>query len=398
MAPQRPKLHQTLTKFSPLPQGLAANHHYVIALLDIAAAWLPEWNELSSRMRSKPAIRQKWEVRLREHRLRVCSTWSDVFARDYTLVGHRGQVRVIDTAATRTLGADQLVFREVGSMHELIASACAWATIAISDGASGRSTGMQLRTNSTALLFENLDASGLLTERKALLDEYRKVSAAHSDGGVVPAIEDEQQSMRRRFFFLVDRMCAHGDSLRKDLPDRQRMAWLSVGEMPKPTQHQIDEVYLRLVPSTQPAAQEIFALCHDISRWIETKAQHYRDLAAELGHDTDDAWLLAAADWADARSLDLTRARGLLTWNTSAGEDRFARIPFDDAVAGRPDLDLEPVPYKTLVRWMKEKGRAEILGCRIHGPKKGQLLLVSGIRELLRAGEKNRKRVAKANA
>lgn len=387
-------MHSTQPFINPLPTGVSANHRYVLDLLVVAAKLLPEWKEMSARFRSKPAVKAKWEARLREHRLRVCTTWTDAMARDYSLAGHRQQVREVDVSFALQHREEQLVFREVRSLHELVAAACAWPSISV----GGKGEPMQLRTNSTELLFENLENSGLLTDRKALVDEYRKVTAANADGGVDAAIEDEQQSLRRRFFVLVDRMCAHGDALRTDLPDRQRLAWLSVGELPRPTEHQIDDVYLRLVPSTQPAAQETFALAHDLSRWISTKSQHYRDLAAEHEHDTDDAWLLAASDWADARSLDITRARALLTWNTSAGEDRHARIPFDDAVAGRPDLDLEPVPYKTLMRWMKNKDRAAILGCRKDGQKKGQSLLVAGIRELLRAGEKHRKRVAEAAA
>lgn len=385
-------MQQTLTKFSPLPQGLAANHRYVIALLDVAAALLPEWNELSARMRSKPAVKAKWEARLREHRLRVCVTWTEPMARDYALAGHRHQVRVIDVSHALQHRTERLVFREVGSLHEFVATACEWPSIA----GGGERAQMPLCTNSTALLFENLEASGLLIERKALVDEHRKVCAADPDGGVGSAIDNEQQSLRRRFFVLVDRMCAHGDALRKDMPDRQRLAWLSVGELPRPTEHQIDDVYLRLVPSTQPAAHETFALAHDLSRWIATKSQHYRDLAADLEHDTDDAWLLAAADWGDARSLDLTRARVLLASTSAVGGDPDLRISFEDACEGRPDLQLPAVPRSTLMRWMGIRDKAALLGCRTKGPKQGQMLLVAGIRELRRAGRKRTRSVPKA--
>jgi hypothetical protein len=211
------------------------------------------------------------------------------------------------------------------------------------------------------------------------------------------SIDDEQRSMRSRFFDLLGRARAHGDALRSDLPDRQRLAWLSVGELPVPTQHQFDDVYLRLVPSAQPAAREIFVLVDDLSRWITTRSRHYQDIAIRLDHDTDVAWLLAAGDWADAHALDIARAKALFATSVPSSEDPELRISVKDALSGRDDLGLRRVSYPTLMRWMGDRDKAAILGSRMRGQRIGQMILLAGVKELQRAGAKRAKVVPKTS-
>ncbi|MEQ1634475.1 MAG: hypothetical protein ABL997_18985 [Planctomycetota bacterium] len=391
-------MQQTLTKFSPLPQGLAANHHYVIALLDIAAALLPEWNELSARMRAKPAIRQKWEARLRVHQLRVTASWTDIMRRDYQVVGRRAEVRVVDVAETLKTGRDHLSHRAVASLHELVVAMCEWPTIAVPKGkkSAGGCTGvMDLRTSQVALFFENIETSAVLDRRKDLDAEFRQLSVVTKDQLVLTPSDDEQPSLQQRFFLLVDRARVHGDALRKDLPDRQNLAWFGVAELPIPTESQFEQVFTHLVPGSHPGAKELFVLSNDLSRYVITKRRHYQDLAFRLGEDPDDSWMLAVGDWADGRSLELSRARVMITSVARGGEDHELRITVEEAKAGRPDLDLQCVPYSTLMRWMADKDKAAQLGVNPRAPKQSQMLRVEGLRDLRLAGSRRAKVVPK---
>ena len=375
-------MQQTLTKFSPLPQGLAANHHYVIALLDIAAALLPEWNELSARMRAKPAIRQKWEARLRVHQLRVAASWTDAMRRDYQVVGRRAEVRVVDVAETLKTGRDHLTHRAVASLHELVVAMCEWSTIAVPKGkkSTGGCTGvMDLRTSQVALFFENIETSGVLDRRQDLDAEFRQLSLVTKDQLVLTPSNDEQPSLQQRFFVLLDRARAHGDALRKDLPDRQHLAWFGVAELPIPTQSQFDQVFTHLVPGSHPGAKETFVLSNDLWHFVITKRRHYLDLGCRLGVDADDSWMLAVGDWADEHNADLMRARQMLSEPGTADGANERRISIHEAIQGMPELGLDPVPRSTLYEWLKDKERAAVLGVSASGMPSMKRPLVDGL-------------------
>ena len=59
-----------------------------------------------------------------------------------------------------------------------------------------------------------------------------------------------------------------------------------------------------------------------------------------------------------------------------------------DALAGRPDLGLEPTPKATLYRWMGQKARATSLGIDPKGMKVIQLLSVEALKKMRRTGRR----------
>jgi hypothetical protein len=67
------------------------------------------------------------------------------------------------------------------------------------------------------------------------------------------------------------------------------------------------------------------------------------------------------------------------------------RLDFSEAITGRADSGLEPVPESTLRRWLREKDSAKVLGVDSGGIPAVKRPLLRGLLALQKAGRAKRR-------